>query len=256
MKNCKQNTSVVYTKPGYEDNALFQADDLENFLLNDNLFSSAYITKNRSFLTWLDFTGQPFTLESMSKYIEHRDLLKQYVSPATVKTRKYHMKKICQELIRMNPDRWTLLEQFRLDAFFSNIRPGSLQKQAIPESKILTEAEVSRLLKNAGKEWRLILLFLATTGVRVSELVSIIRPRCAVTRKDVRITIVGKGGKQRIIICDKQLFDAIAEEFNSSYFLFCTSFGTPFQSKSYLARVSADRDRYPREAYRSTHFQT
>ncbi len=224
----KQNTSVVYSRPSYEDNQLLINDDLRDFLLNDNLFSPAYIMKNLTFLKWLEANGLPCTLDYMSKYIEHRDLIKQYVSPATVKARKYHMKKICQELIRMNPDRWTMLEQFRLDAFFKNINTGSLQRQAIPEAKILTEKEISLLLKSATKEWQLILLFLATTGVRVSELVSIIRLRCVVTRNEVVITVTGKGGKQRIVVCGLNLYNAITKTFPSKYLLFCTKNGTKF----------------------------
>ena len=227
-QKCKQNNSFVYTRPGYEDKSLIYSSELENFLLNENLFSPAYLQMNRTFLNYLQVTGLPFTLETMSLYIEHKKLSKQYVSPSTVKLRKFHMKRICHQLILMHPDRWTLLEQFRLEAFFSNIRAGSIQSQAIPESKILTRDEINKLLKSVEPEWKLILLFLATTGVRVSELVTILTARCEETRKDVRITVIGKGGKQRVISCGLKLYREINRTFPSRYLLFCTKNGTAF----------------------------
>lgn len=227
MKKCSQNSSVVYTHPSYEDKELIPYSEIEKFLLNDSIFSPSYIGMNKTLLRFLAFRELPFTLESMVEFIEHKELLKQWISPATVNRRKYHIKKICNELIRANPDQWSMLDQFRLESFFSHINAGSLQKQTIPGNKMLTREETEMLLKRApSKRWKLIFLFLVTTGVRVSEMVAIIKPKCIKTDKGVLITLTGKRNKQRTITCPAKLFDEICIEFPHRYYLFTTTKGT------------------------------
>lgn len=231
QKECKQNKTPVYTVPV---EGLNQAEfilsyrNLERFLLNDSLFTESYLEKNKNFLRFLESMKLPFNLESMVLYIEHTGLKKQTVSPGTVRNRKYHMKRICRELVLSNPEKWSMLDQFKLEAFFDRLKPGTKQTKAIPRERILTKEEVERLLRRAPEKWRLILLFLATTGVRVGELIAVIKPRCEVLKKSVQITVIGKGNKQRTVVCDRALYDRILSVFHHRHYLFSTTRGTPF----------------------------
>lgn len=202
--------------------------ELEKFLLNKTIFTESYIEKNKNFLSFLELTKLPFNLDTMVKYIEHSGIKKQYITPATVRNRKFQMKRICRELINANPEKWTALDEFKLEAFFKRLKTGSRQSWTVPREKILTWDEIEDLLHGAPYSWKLILLFLATTGVRVSELVAIIRPRCREVRDKVEITVMGKGSKQRTIACSTGLYQDICVEFPSRYLLFCTSKGTAF----------------------------
>ncbi len=230
-----QNMTPVYTGPVLGENkgelTSLNGEELKNFLLNEALFPESYIEKNRTFLTFLAFQELPFTIDSMIQYIEHKGLKKQHLSPATVRNRKYQMKRICRELVLSNPEKWSAVDEFKLEAFWARLKTGSRQTRAVEVGKILSKEEVSRLLKNCSDEWRLILLFLASTGVRATELVSIIKPRCVVKRGEVHITVIGKGNKQRTVICSKSLYESICRTFHSKYYLFCTGKGTQFDRR-------------------------
>jgi len=230
QNECKRNITPVYTMriEGLNQEEFISYGDLERFLFNKSLFTDSYLEKNMQFLRFLEAMKLPFNLESMVLYIEHTSLKKQTVSPGTVRNRKYHMKRICRELVLANPEKWSMLDQFKLEAFFDRLKPGTKQTKAIPRERILTKEEVERLLRRAPERWRYILLFLATTGVRVGELVAIIKPRCEVMKKSVQITMIGKGNKQRTIVCDRALYERITAVFPHRYYLFSTTRGTPF----------------------------
>ena len=235
QEDSSQNMIPVYSTGGGIEEPVGQfdisGDELRRFLLNENLFTPAYIEKNRSFIGFLEASGLPFNLSTMVRYIEHKKLKDQILSPATVRNRKYQMKRICAELVKMSPERWSSLDQFVLDTFFHGLKTGTRQSKAVSRERILSRKEIERLLKNAPEVWRLILLFLATTGVRVGEMVTIIRPRCAAGREEVRITLTGKGNKQRTVICPKKLYSRICEVFPSKRYLFCTTRGTKFDRR-------------------------
>ena len=110
--------------------------------------------------------------------------------------------------------------------FYSNILNKSLIDIDIPKRKkklpvVLTRQEVKRLIENAPNGYaRLIISFLYSTGLRVSELVGL-------KKKDIdlsqRIGWVrhGKGGKDRIFIIPERLVNEIEELMNNeSEYLF------------------------------------
>ncbi len=235
QEKCSQNMTPVYKSLSEDviNQNLTEVsfEELRNFLLDDNIFPPSYVDKNRSFISFLEVQKLPFTLESMVKYIEHKKLKKQEIAPATARNRKYQMRRICQELILANPEKWSSVDQFKLDTFFSKLKTGTRQTRGVSKDRILTKEEIERLLQFSPKTWKLIFLFLAMTGVRVSEMISIIRRRCVVNKSEVSITFTGKGNKQRKIVIPKELYDSICKTFPSRYYLFSTKRGTPFDRR-------------------------
>lgn len=107
--------------------------------------------------------------------------------------------------------RLSALQQFMIFAVEENLRrddPASrLDRPKTPENlpKSLTEDEVARLFAAAtqmpgpdGLRVVCMLEILYATGMRVSELIAL--PSAAIRRGQVRITITGKGGRERIVV--------------------------------------------------------
>lgn len=74
------------------------------------------------------------------------------------------------------------------------------EQKAVVE--FLSEEEINRLLSAADGEFRTVLMFMLDTGVRVSELEEISRRTNSELKQD--LVIVGKGGKQRMIIISNE----------------------------------------------------
>lgn len=94
-----------------------------------------------------------------------------------------------------------------------------LPKMTLPEVNFLEPDEVNRLLSSintkstTGKRDLAILECLYSTGLRVSELVKLNRSRLNLDRGE--ITIIGKGGKERLVFLDEASKAALKDYFGS-----------------------------------------
>jgi site-specific recombinase XerD len=75
-------------------------------------------------------------------------------------------------------------------------------KEKKVQINFLSEEEVKKLLDSADGEFRTVLMFMLDTGVRVGELEEISRREHSEVKSEM--TLVGKGGKQRIVIVGKE----------------------------------------------------
>ena len=118
--------------------------------------------------------------------------------------------------------RLSALHQFMVFAVEENLRtddPTSrLDRPKTPANlpKSLTEDEVARLFEAAtriegpsGKRLVCMLEVLYATGLRVSELIAL--PVAALRRGQNRVTVTGKGGRERIVMLTEAAHDAIED---------------------------------------------
>lgn len=110
--------------------------------------------------------------------------------------------------------------QFRasLDALFKRAAP-KVEKR-IHRSETLTPAEVRKLEQATDERTAAALRFLALSGMRISEALSIRLSDCKTDRKEVAIRITGKGRKERTVSVTREAFDAVRQSFDSKEYLF------------------------------------
>jgi integrase len=98
----------------------------------------------------------------------------------------------------------------------------------VSEDRIVTREQFDRLVSGTSRRTSLFLWFLYNTGCRVAEMCSARLDRCEDLGDMVRLTITGKGNKERKIDIEKSLFEAIRAAFTGETYLFQTRGGKPY----------------------------
>jgi integrase/recombinase XerD len=107
--------------------------------------------------------------------------------------------------------------------------PGFV-RAGIAEDRVVTQKEFDLLVSGTSKRTAFFLWFLYNTGCRVAEMCSARLDKCEPLGDMVRLTIVGKGNKERKVEIEKSLFDAVRAMFPSDTYLFQTKGGKPYRT--------------------------
>ncbi len=198
---------------------IFPLEQVQGFLLNSRIFGS-YLPTNTHIISYLEAFNRPFTLLSLIQYIELAAAADERAQ--TLNRKKCAVKKIVAELIAQNPERWSRLDQFFIDRLFRSIKTKRIQTKRIPRERYLTPDEVDVFLKKADRHTQAIILFLITTGCRVSELTNCRRSAATVHDDFVDIVVTGKGNKERHVQITKSLWTRIERLYQGHDYLFCT----------------------------------
>jgi integrase len=98
----------------------------------------------------------------------------------------------------------------------------------VAEDRIVTKEQFDRLVSGTSKRTSLFLWILYNTGCRVAEMCSARLDKCEELGDMVRLTIMGKGKKERKVDIEKSLFEAIRKVFTGETYLFQTRGGKPY----------------------------
>jgi integrase/recombinase XerD len=101
---------------------------------------------------------------------------------------------------------------------------------AVPEERIVTQEQFDRLVSGTSKRTSLFLWFLYNTGCRVAEMCGARLDKCEDLEDMVRLTITGKGKKERKVDIEKALLEAIRSTFQGETYLFQTQGGKPYRT--------------------------
>ncbi len=104
-------------------------------------------------------------------------------------------------------------------------RAPGVVRTGIPADRIVTQREFDLLVAGTSRRTSLFLWFLYNTGCRVAEMCSARLDRCEDLGDMIRVTVTGKGSKERKVDIEKPLFDAIRSVFPGDTFLFQTQGG-------------------------------
>ena len=100
----------------------------------------------------------------------------------------------------------------------------------VTEDRIVTQKQFDLLVAGTSKRTSLFLWFLYNTGCRVAEMCSARLDRREELGDMVRLTITGKGNKERKVDIEKSLFEAIRAMFPGETYLFQTKGGKPYRT--------------------------
>ncbi|WP_167483262.1 tyrosine-type recombinase/integrase [Leptospira bourretii] len=84
----------------------------------------------------------------------------------------------------------------------------------------MSEDEIKLLIAKLPPKYSLIVRALYGTGCRVSELLGIKLKDCQTLKTHTEVKVIGKGGKENVLIISKGLFKEIKNEFKGRFYLF------------------------------------
>jgi len=100
----------------------------------------------------------------------------------------------------------------------------------VSEDRIVTPEQFDLLVRGTSKRTSLFLWFLYNTGCRVAEMCGARLGQCEELGDMVRLTVTGKGNKERKVDIEKALFEAIRSTFPGETWLFQTKGGKPYRA--------------------------
>ncbi|MDH5561339.1 MAG: tyrosine-type recombinase/integrase [Deltaproteobacteria bacterium] len=137
-----------------------------------------------------------------------------------------------------------------IDATFKEIKTAKPDK-VVHIEEILSDEEIEKLIEDCPDWLGHIIKILALTGMRISELTGIKMTDCTKEGKNLYISIIGKGKKQRRIFIPYTFYTEIVKTFRGKIFLFETTRGNGYSRKflwkmiNDIGCLSIDRDIHP-----------
>ena len=225
-----------------------RTSDLQSILaIRDN-----YSGHVKHFVAWCLERDHDVTEESIRGYFEH--LNESDYSAGTIAVKRAAVKSRVRSLLQNEP----IDTQVRLDRVLANLdkagptRAPKINSSAVGADKVLSYAEVEKLIASASPAITQCIKVLFATGCRVSEMLGIKKGHCERQGERVRIRILGKGKKERYLVVPARVYDAVQEHFRGETYLFETSGGKPI-ARTYVSDSIAKLGRKVLERRISAH---
>jgi len=182
------------------------------------------------FVRYLETNHLSLELSAVRSYFVH--LNASPLAAATKRTRRQAVKaRLRATLSSTDFNRQALLEMTlrSLDHDSETKAPGVVTA-AVPEERIVMQEQFDRLVSGTSKRTSLFLWFLYNTGCRVAEMCGARLDKCEDLEDMVRLTVTGKGKKERKVDIEKALLEAIRSTFHGETYLFQTQGGKPYRT--------------------------
>jgi integrase len=125
----------------------------------------------------------------------------------------------------------------RFEEALKEIKRQKIASSRIDRDSVSTKGEVKALIKGIrGSKLRLVVKFLATTGLRIFELIGIRLEDVKATDSHYLVRVLGKGQKQRAVKVSQDLTERVRKTHHGRGYLFESSGGKP------LGRESVSRE--------------
>ncbi len=122
----------------------------------------------------------------------------------------------------MHAEGFDLNKRYKLEQVLNEIKLKKISSKEVNRDLLLSKEEVETLIENTSEKLGLMILFLYSTGTRISEMIGIKLSNIAERERYYEIRIVGKGRKERKIKVKKRLVEKIRSHFQSKQYLFET----------------------------------
>lgn len=159
---------------------------------------------------WLKLNKKQLSSESVSMFLEELQIKQ---SPATWNLSRQNLKKLLKHQPGIQEN---YLKRVMVDEIFSDIKRLRQDKKVID---YLSYSQILKLILGSDVKVALIIEFLFKTGCRISEMINIRNIDISVDRQ-VRISVIGKGSKQRLVFIDPELYSRIIRYFCGRVYLF------------------------------------
>lgn len=197
----------------------------------------SYQQDTKQFIAYLREWDLDMTVESLARYAEH--LRAEGYAAQTVNKRITGAKNRLRRVFQASKAARDTMAVFKFEDRLKEIKGSSVNVKEVPPEKLLSVDEVHRLVSDerVGDRNRVIIRFLASTGLRVSELIGI-RVRDVTENLDMyTVRVHGKGRKERHVMIPKPLMSDVVAMFRGATWLFETSTGHSYNRNNISAAI-------------------
>ena len=181
------------------------------------------------FIEYLDLNNLGLNFEAVKSYLQYLEEEgyekngKRYEYTAGTFNRKViAIKEGIRFVFKISPDGIDLNRRYKLEQVLNEIKLKKINSKEVNRDLLLSKEEVETLIENTSEKLGLIILFLYSTGTRISEMIGVKLSNIAERERYYEIRIVGKGRKERKIKAKKGLVEKIISHFQSKQYLFET----------------------------------
>lgn len=204
--------------------------------------ADAYAEDARDLVRFFTTHGRGFTPKGLKAY--YADLKERY-SNGTIKANTFNKRlagakaRVRLFLLQGNAE-LSAAEHYRIEALLKELTPVGAKPPAIDSEKLPTDAELERLARESRDALVVTIVpFLAETGLRISEALAIRMTDLAQGKAGYRITVRGKGNKEREILAAAWLVERAKRRYGGKTFLFEHQ-GKPYSRIGTTVRIKAE----------------
>jgi integrase len=175
--------------------------------------------------------------KQFAKWLDEEHDGKRY-SPATVNRKIAAARSRVRYAFKQSAFAGSLQRKYRLEDLLKSVRLKKIEIMAVPSEKVLDIEEARKLVRNTKDATiRLMVTFLVSTGVRVSEMLHLRLADLKAARGGlIQVQVKGKAARERTIYVKKEFLERIRKYFHGETFLFEHQ-GRPYSRISVTNRI-------------------
>lgn len=184
--------------------------------------SDYYAPDTRLFWAFCERQDLPFSVDALEEWV--RGMKYDGYAAATIRRRFYAIKTRLRLLVDLAPyqhEDQRILDRYELERRCRQIPIPNRKAFAVKPTKFFSLEEIRTLIQKTDARTALIVEFLYSTGLRISEM-------CSIRKRQIRqdservfaIRVFGKGNKERVVFINSGLRRRIEDVFHGHDFLF------------------------------------
>lgn len=200
-----------------------------------------YTYQCRHWIKWIEENNKE--IDSILEYFQHLDVAEHETrndegeivmskySAKSVNVMRQAVKKRLRQLYKnLGTD-----EKIRLEAGLKEIdqecKPPKINSEQIETDKVLSKQDYKDILNKCRSDrQKTFIMFLFVTGCRVNELTGIELSDCSNQGDFIKVSVMGKGKKERSVRIDTDLYNYIVKTYQGRKYLFETATGKRYQN--------------------------
>ncbi len=211
-----------------KDVIILENEKLKNEILK---LESNYSGDLKLFINFLNEKKLSINIESIKEYVKSLDEEgfitrkgeKREFAVETYNRKISAVKKGIRYLFEKSPSSFDLNKKYRLEETLRQIKLKKKASKEINRDLLLSPKEIEKLISKASEKLGLMIQFIYSTAVRISEMTNIKVSNIKEIERYLEIRILGKGKKERKIKVKKDLVRKIRNHFQGKEYLFETS---------------------------------
>ncbi len=199
-------------------------------LIKDN-----YSAQCKSWLKWIREKDKQ--VSDIREYFQY--LKTSNYKARTIANKRAAVKKRVRQLFKEAGTDVKMRLEAELKEIDQEIKPPKINSDQVETDKVLTKQDYKALLNKCRTDrQKAFIMFLFSTGCRINELTGIELSDCENMGDYIKITVMGKGDKERKVRIDSELFHYLEQVFQGKKYLFETSTGKRYLNDYISKQIS------------------
>lgn len=183
----------------------------------------SYSDDAKLFVKFLKEHNFGISLEGFQAYADFLNAEKEgkRLSANTFNKRILGAKNRLKYIFQNSPESFNVLKVFQFDKALQSVKLKKINSSAVPDDNVLSEEEITKLItESEDKTIALMIEFLFTTGLRISEMLGILQSDVKKNNGKYIVTVLGKKNKERRVYVPNDLVFRVKDFFRGNKYLF------------------------------------